>query len=992
MNNIDDGGPLHYDLTVKSDQFLGAMNEAERRVKGFSSATVAEGLKIEKAFEQLTKKITTSKELIAATEADIRKMEGMLKTIAPGTAKVDLISEINAAKKALQEQKAALADYEEQVKTAASAHVTLRTQLRQMKEEMVALDAAGLRGTKEYEELRESFAKLTQQMAHAQKQANVLAHDQAGFQGLIQALSGVAGIAAAAQGAIGLFAGENEDLQRVMVKVQSLMSLTIGLQQAQQVLNKDSAFSLAVVTRAKTALAAAELKLATAFGISTAAARVLMATLTLGLSAAIGVAIVAITRYVNKAQEAKKATREFNKATAEEAYKTLASFEKMRLEWNRLGDDMKAKNKFIKDNKDAFHELGIQITGAADAENVFVKNTEAFRTALKERAMAVASYDLASEAYKKFLEKDLEAKTMPATVRRTETVVTAGEVQMGPVQTRTIEEENKKRLKVEKEAAEELKKFNDLMAASIDHGEQYQNMLDDLGVTTTENLEKIVLLEQKISEQERLMLEAVEAGNTQEAKVIAGRIERLKEELRLRNLLVNAIYAQSRANDVITNTQANAFEPTGLNIKLGAPSTGGKAKGARYYQTAVFDLETAKKTLSVMDQQAANARNQEAIAKKKKKVDEEMKKIADEELQTRKEIASAISETVAILERAGFLSGEMASQLQGMIGFAGSIATGDYLSAIVNGVGMFVDQIARFFDQTVAYEERIRAMNTLLDRQQRLIELSQRKGGEKEALTEDARLKQKNLAELEAELAKWQKKLEKSENAWNMFQSMSYDKRKKMVDELTAATEEARIAAEDAEQAYKDFLTGGITQETIATTISAGLMEGKRSLEDFAQDMNNILTQAVTNAISAKILGPAIDELTDYLAEAMKDGVLSPEEAERYKTMFGQIAAEGAKLADASSAALRSVQDPDKTLSGAIKGITEETAGVLAGQVNAMRINQVEGIQIMRQQLIHLAEIAANTRYNKHLEKLGSIDSKLDALKSDPLRATGLNI
>lgn len=986
MNNDD--GALHVDLTVGNDQFLGAMAEAERRIKGFSSATVAEGLKIERVFEDLARKITTSKELIAATEADIKKMEGMMKTIAPGVAKVDLISELNSAKKALLEQKAALADYEEQVNTAASAHVTLRTQLRQMKEEMVALDAAGLRGTKEYEELRESFAKLTQQMAHAQKQANVLAHDQAGLAGLVQGLSGLSSVALAAQSAIGLFAGENENLHKVMLKVQSLMGLTISLQQAQQVLNKDSAFSLVVVTRAKTALAAAELKLATAFGISTAAARVLMATLTLGLSVAIGVAVAAISRLVTRTQEARKATQEFNKATAEAAYQSLASFEKMRLEWNRLGDDMKAKNKFIKDNKDAFHELGIQITGAADAENVFVKNTETFRTALKERAMAVASYDLASEAYKKYLEKDLEAKTMPATVRRTETVATAGEVQMGPVQTRTIEEENRKRLKVEKEAAEELKKFNSLMSESIKHGEQYQNMLDDLGVTTTENLEKIVLLEQKISEQERLMLEAVEAGNTQEAKLIAERIEQLKEELRLRNLLVNAIYAQSRANELVTNTQADAWKPAGSSfVSLGAPSTGGKAAGSRYFQKEVFDLETAKKTLSVMDQQLVNARNQEAIKKKLKRVDDEIAKITDEELKRRKEVTQAVSETVAILERGGLLSSEMASQLQGMIGVAGSLATGDYLGAIVNGIAMFVDAISQVMEASDGFERRLERMNILLEKQARLVDLSQRQGGGKEAREAELETLRKQVKLYEEQVAKAEKRLENAYK-WNL----TGNKREKDLKEVQAAAEEARIALEDAEQAYKDFLTGGVTQETIADTISAGLMEGKRSVEDFAQDMNNILTQAVTNAISAKILGPAIDELTDYLAEAMKDGVLSPEEAERYKTMFGQIAAEGAKLADASSAALRSVQDPDKTLSGAIKGITEETAGVLAGQVNAMRINQVDGIQIMRQQLMNLAEIAANTRYNKHLEKLGSIDSKLDALKTDSLRATGLNI
>jgi len=989
MNNDD--GALYVPLTGDSKQFIGAIDEAERRVKGFSAATVAEGKKIDKAFEDLARKVTLSKELIAATETDIRKMEGMMKNIAPGAAKVDLASELSSAKKALTEQKAALADYEGQVKTAAAAHVTLRTQLRQMKEELISMEAAGKRGSKEYEALQVAFAKLTQQMNHAQKQANVLAHDQAGLQGLIQALSGVAGIAAAAQGAIGLFSGKNEDLQRVMMKVQSLMSLTIGLQQTQQLLNKDSAFSLVILTKAKTGLAAAELKLATAFGISNVAAKALMATLTLGLSVAIGVAVAAISRMVNKAQEAKKATQDFNKATAEAAYQSLASFEKMRLGWNNLGNDMKAKNKFIKDNKDAFHDLGIQIKGAADAENVFVKNTDTFRNALRERAMAVASYDLASEAYKKFLEKDLEAKTMPATIRKTETVATAGEVQLGPVQTRTIEEQNKKRLKVEKEAAEELRKFNDLMAASIKHGEQYQGMLDDLGVTTTENLEKIILLEQKISEQERLMLEAVEAGNTKEAKLIAGRIEQLQEELRLRNLLLNAIYAQSRASELITNAQADAWKPSGVNMQVGAPSTGGKPAGARYWQTPVFDFEAAKKTLSVMDAQAVTARNAEAVAKKKKKVDDEMLKIAEEEMQTRKEITAAVSETVAMLERAGLFSEQVASQLQGMIGFAGAIATQDYIGAIVNGVGMFVNQIARFFDQTAAYEERIQAMNNLLEEQRRLVELAQLSGGEKEARSTEIATRKKNLAEIEAELKKWEKKLYNSENATNMFQSMSYDKRKKMVDELTERYKDEAEALEDLEREYRTFLTGGITEDTIASSIAEGFRQGKTSVQDFASSMNQILMDAVVNAFSSRILKPAIQELLDYTAGAMENGILSPEEAEKAKAMFAAIGEGARDQWEMFTQGLGLGDQADTTLSGAVKGITEQTAGVLAGQVNAMRINQVDGIQIMRQQLSHLAEIASNTRYNKNLERLPSIDRKLDALSVDSLRATGLN-
>jgi len=87
-------------------------------------------------------------------------------------------------------------------------------------------------------------------------------------------------------------------------------------------------------------------------------------------------------------------------------------------------------------------------------------------------------------------------------------------------------------------------------------------------------------------------------------------------------------------------------------------------------------------------------------------------------------------------------------------------------------------------------------------------------------------------------------------------------------------------------------------------------------------------------------------------------------------------------------AALAGWGSPDKTLSGAIKGITEEIAGVLAGQVNAMRIQKVEQTETLRQQLAALHTIAANTGYNKHL---ASIDRKLDVLQADPLRASGLN-
>ena len=69
---------------------------------------------------------------------------------------------------------------------------------------------------------------------------------------------------------MGLFAGENENLQRIMVKVQSLMSITMALQTAYTQLNKNSAFQLVLVAKAKDMLTAANARLAAALGVSNA--------------------------------------------------------------------------------------------------------------------------------------------------------------------------------------------------------------------------------------------------------------------------------------------------------------------------------------------------------------------------------------------------------------------------------------------------------------------------------------------------------------------------------------------------------------------------------------------------------------------------------------------------------------------------------------------------------------------------------------------------
>lgn len=138
-----------------------------------------------------------------------------------------------------------------QVEETAKAHVSLKQRLKEVKMELVEMEAAGQRGTAEYRALQEEAAALTDAWGDAQAQANILANDQRGMQGIISGLTGVSGAFTAAQGAVSLFAGENEHLQAIMLKVQSLMAITMGLQQVQATLNKDSAFSLVTLNGLK---------------------------------------------------------------------------------------------------------------------------------------------------------------------------------------------------------------------------------------------------------------------------------------------------------------------------------------------------------------------------------------------------------------------------------------------------------------------------------------------------------------------------------------------------------------------------------------------------------------------------------------------------------------------------------------------------------------------------------------------------------------------
>lgn len=441
------GGGLSFDISGTNKQLISVLNESKKAIQEFQGAAVLGGKQmdgaftraaqaIDKAFANIDVIVDTNKAAITQLEAEYKKLGASVaaalqagkkeEAAAMQTQQAALREEITlrqtvideAAKQAdaLLREEQQLRKTQEAAQNNTTAQQSLRTQLRNVREQLGQMEEAGLRGTETFRALQREAGRLANAIGDAQTQARIFSHDNAGLQGMIAGLSGVAGAFTAAQGAVALFAGENENLQKIMLKVQALMSITMGLQQVANALNKDSAFMLVTVAKAKELLAAANVKLAAALHISNTAAAALMATLTLGLSVAITVIIAAISKFQSKQAEAKKAADEFNKKVAEAAGKPVAAFHALQAEWLKLTDSLKDREKWVADNSGRFEELGFKVRNAKDAEDILINNSGKFVEAMMIRAKALAAQDFAVDAYKEVIKAQEQLAKAPRTM------------------------------------------------------------------------------------------------------------------------------------------------------------------------------------------------------------------------------------------------------------------------------------------------------------------------------------------------------------------------------------------------------------------------------------------------------------------------------------------------------------------------------------------------------------------------------------------------
>jgi hypothetical protein len=180
---------------------------------------------------------------------------------------VDLIASGNLVSKAFKDNAAAQAAVKGQIAqiTAQQKQLndtygdtetkqkSLTGQLRQLKQELSLLEAAGEEGSQQFQELTLRAAKLEDQIGDTRERVRVLASDTFKFDAAVGAVSTLASGFEVAQGAAALFGSESEALNEVIAKTTAVTAIANGVREIADTLTGQSAVKLAVLGAAQKA-------------------------------------------------------------------------------------------------------------------------------------------------------------------------------------------------------------------------------------------------------------------------------------------------------------------------------------------------------------------------------------------------------------------------------------------------------------------------------------------------------------------------------------------------------------------------------------------------------------------------------------------------------------------------------------------------------------------------------------------------------------------
>lgn len=270
--------------------------------------------------------------------------------------------------------------------------------------------AAGMELKRKLEDLIKKAGELRDAMDDANTQIRGEASDTKHLDGIAQGLNVVTSSAGAAVSVFQMFGASQEELINIQTKLQATLAISNALTVIQNNLQKESSLMMGIRTIQEKAHAAAISIRTAAEGrgiIVTKAATIAQAAFNLVakanpyvlLATAILTVVGALVAFSAGSKKAKREEEEHQKQMErEQAYydtyneqltSTIANYRDLQHAYKKLKSE-KEKTKWIKDNTDKFHDLGIELQSIQDCERVFAENTPEIIKAFDLRARAAA--------------------------------------------------------------------------------------------------------------------------------------------------------------------------------------------------------------------------------------------------------------------------------------------------------------------------------------------------------------------------------------------------------------------------------------------------------------------------------------------------------------------------------------------------------------------------------------------------------------------------
>jgi hypothetical protein len=469
---------------------------------------------------------------------------------------------------------------------------SLKKQLREAQNEVSALSDKFGATSKEAIEAAKRAAELRDRIGDARALTEAFNPD-AKFKALSASLSGVAGGFAAVQGAIGLFGTESKELEKQLLRVQSALALSQGLQSIGESIDSFKQLgaviqSTTIFTRANalanTATAATMTALGIAVDTTSVSFRVLktaIAATGIGLAViAIGELISAISNYTSAADKAKESQDKLNESIKKGAEDAL---EVEIAKINQTGELLKAEAKLRGDSEKEINEIEqstrrLRIKARErynrDVEKIDFEASEKNKTAIKTEQDAIRLADINFQiSEKERRKKDREDRIKEREAEKKALDEIAKQVRQAGLDFEKVQLETIEKKKKEKEE-QDAKDIVDADKKAAEDFEKESARLDAL----TELSNKKLLKEKAIQEEE---LKATQALQDAKFGVASAGINLLGSLVGENEKIANALFIVDKAlavAKIVIDTQREIASITSNPFLTALPDLGASIK------------------------------------------------------------------------------------------------------------------------------------------------------------------------------------------------------------------------------------------------------------------------------------------------------------------------------------------------------------------------------------------------------------------------------